>query len=492
MDARTPILVGVSQANQRDDAQNPQEPIALMQARTREAARDAGCDELVARTDSIGIMQGIWPYREPGSLLKERLGNDRARVQIRPIGGNEGQDLILESLADIQSGKSDVALVTSAETMRTRRRDRKAKRETHYSGDVGDGSVDALFFQGKPMLSAHEVASGMGLATVFYAMIENALRHESRQSFGQHQQEIATLWSSLSEVASRNPHAWVPEAKTPEIIGTQSPDNRPITHPYPKWMTSNIDVDQSAAIFLTSVGTARDLGISSDRWVFPWSGTRAHDHWFPSERDQIHASPAMRIAGRAALEAANLRPEELAWIDLYACFPAAVQVAQAEIGLPVDRVPSVTGGLTFFGGPFNSFTVHSVARMMELAREDREKIGFVSGVGGYFTKHSFGVYSATPPETPYRFHSPQEEIDSLPRRNEEADFKGLAEIEAYSIKYADDGSPAYSVASALTPEGHRTWVRSEEVDMAEAFETNDLCGAQADVAAGNLLGVQTN
>ena len=491
MDERTPILVGVAQANQRDDTQNPQEPVDLMCARAEEAAHDAGGAALIERIDSIGIMQGIWPYRDPGALLKKRLGNDGARVQIRPIGGNEGQDLILESLADIQAGRSDVALVTSAETMRTRRRDRKAKRETHYSGDVGDGSVDALFFQGKPMLSPHEVASGMGLATVFYAMIENAIRHERRQSFHEHQEEIATLWSSLSEVASHNPHAWVSEAKTPQIIGTRSADNRPITHPYPKWMTSNIDVDQSAALFLTSVGTARALGIESDRWVFPWSGTRAHDHWFPSQRDRIHASPAMHIAGRKALELADLQAEQLAWIDLYACFPAAVQVAQGEIGLPIDRVPSVTGGLTFFGGPFNSFTVHSVARMMELAREDREEIGFVSGVGGYFTKHSFGVYSGSPPPSPYRFESPQEEVDALPRRSEDADFKGIAEIEAYSIKYADDGSPAYSVACALTPEGRRTWVRSEEDGIAEVFEAHDLCGVQAEVSAGTLLDVQT-
>jgi len=490
MDERTPILVGVAQANQRDDDQDNREPIDLMAARAREAARDAGCEDLISKADSIGIMQGIWPYQEPGELLKDRLKNSKAKTQIRPIGGNEGQDLILASLADIQAGRSDVVLVTSAETMRTRRRHKKAGQKTHYSGAIGDGNVEPLFFQGKPMLSAHEVASGMGLATVFYAMIENALRHERRASFSQHQNTIATLWSSLSEVAGQNPHAWVRDIKTPEMISSPSLENRPITHPYPKWMTSNIDVDQSAAIWMTSVGTARSLGISKDRWVFPWSGIRAHDHWFPSQRDRVHESPAMRIAGRKALEFAGIRPESLSWIDLYACFPAAVQVAQAEIGLPVDRVPSITGGLTFFGGPFNSYTVHSVARVLELAREDTKGVGFVSGVGGYFTKHSFGVYSASPPANPYRFDSPQEEIDALPQRREDANFAGTAEIEMYSIKYAGDGSPEYSVASALTPEGQRTWIRSQDPDVAEAFEKHDLCGARASVSAGSLLSLE--
>ena len=116
----------------------------------------------------------------------------------------------------------------------------------------------------------------------------------------------------------------------------------------------------------------------------------------------------------------------------------------------------------------------------------------MSGVGGYFTKHSFGVYSASPPATPYRFDSPQEEIDALPQRREDADFVGTAEIEMYSIKYAGDGAPEYSVASALTPEGQRTWIRSEDPDVAEAFKKDDLCGAKTSVSAGSLLSLETS
>ncbi len=486
MDPRTPIIVGIAQANQRESEPEKREPIDLMRDRAQEAAQDAGCLSLVERADTMGIMQGIWPYPDPGQLLKDRLSNAKARTQVRPIGGNEGQDLILSSLDDIQAGRSDVVLVCSAETMRTRRSDQKAGRKTRYSDVSGDGDINHLFSRGNPMLSPHEAAAGMGPATVFYAMIENAIRHESRSSFAQHQDKIAKLWSSLSQVASHNPHAWVREPKTSEMIAQKNATNRPITHPYPKWMTSNIDVDQSAALWLTSVETAQSLGIPRDRWVFPWSGVRTQDHWFPSQREHIHRSPAMRIGGRLALEIANVQPESLDWIDLYACFPAAVQVAQTEIGISPDQVPSVTGGLTFFGGPFNSFTLHSVARTVELARNEPNQIGFVSGVGGYFTKHSFGVYSATPPQTPYRFTSPQSEIDALPHRNEDADFDGRVKIETYSIKYRKDGSPEFTIASGLTPEGARTWVRSEEPALAESCETEDVCGMYASVSAGRL------
>jgi acetyl-CoA C-acetyltransferase len=37
-------------------------------------------------------------------------------------------------------------------------------------------------------------------------------------------------------------------------------------------------------------------------------------------------------------------------VDLYSCFPSAVQIAAAEIGCPTQRDLTVTGGLTFAGG----------------------------------------------------------------------------------------------------------------------------------------------
>ena len=55
---------------------------------------------------------------------------------------------------------------------------------------------------------------------------------------------------------------------------------------------------------------------------------------------------------------------------------------------------------------------------------------------------------------------------------------------------AGDGSPEFSVASALTPEGQRTWIRSEDPGVAEAFEKDDLCGAKVSVSAGSLLSVE--
>ena len=66
-----------------------------------------------------------------------------------------------------------------------------------------------------------------------------------------------------------------------------------IGFPYTKAMNANLDTDQAAAVIVCSVEAARELGVAEDRWVFPWSGADAHDHWWVSERADLHSSPAI-------------------------------------------------------------------------------------------------------------------------------------------------------------------------------------------------------
>ena len=87
-----------------------------------------------------------------------------------------------------------------------------------------------------------------------------------------------------------------------------------------------------------------------------------------SNRDNLYSSPAIRIAGRRALELAGVEVADLARVDVYSCFPSAVQVAVNELGLDDQKPLTITGGLTFGGGPLNNYVMHSIARMVELSR----------------------------------------------------------------------------------------------------------------------------
>src|SRR5690606_14433305 len=215
-----------------------------------------------------------------------------------------------------------------------------------------------------------------------------------------HRRRIGELWARFSAVAADNPHAWNRKALSAEQIWRPGPDNRMISWPYPKLMNSNNMVDQGAALILTSVQRARELRIPSERWVFPYAGTDAHDTYAIGERYRLDRSPAIRIAGRRVLELAGLGIDDFRFVDVYSCFPSAVQVAAIELGLPLDdlaRPLTVTGGLTFAGGPWNNSVTHAIATMAERLIAAPGSRGLVTANGGYLTKHAFGVYGTEPP-----------------------------------------------------------------------------------------------
>jgi acetyl-CoA C-acetyltransferase len=70
-----------------------------------------------------------------------------------------------------------------------------------------------------------------------------------------------------------------------------------ISWPYTKLMNSNNMVDQGAALILTSVEQATRLQVPAEQWIYPHAGTDAYDTPSIAERDELHRSAAIRIAG---------------------------------------------------------------------------------------------------------------------------------------------------------------------------------------------------
>src|SRR5262249_27892451 len=149
--------------------------------------------------------------------------------------------------------------------------------------------------------TAHEVAHGLLLPTAVYPLFENAIRARRGWTIDEHRRRLATLCEGLAAVAADNPHAWFRDRPSPEASATIGPDNRMIAFPYPKRMNALLEVDQGAAVIMTSVGRARAIGIPPSRWVHLWGSAEAHDRWFFGERVDYASSPAIRAAGRASL-----------------------------------------------------------------------------------------------------------------------------------------------------------------------------------------------
>ena len=469
----TPVLVGVAQVLQRQpDPARAAEPLDLMIDASRRAIADSGSEALAHAATSVRVVRGIWRYEDPARAVADALGLGAVETGITPYGGNMVQTLVNLSALDIQAGRHEVILLAGAECGYSRAKARKAGTKPQWRTAPGKPT---LFGEDAPMVNDHEFERGLKMPIQFYPMFENALRYHQGLGIDAHLKEISELWSRFSEVAAGNPDAWIREPVSAEQIRTPSAGNRPVSFPYPKLMNSNNSVDMGAALVLCSLAAARRHGVDEDRIVYLHSGTDAHDTYFVSNRDNFHSSPAIRLGAGRALELAGLTAATVDHCDLYSCFPVAVQIAAAEIGFELTRPLTVTGGLTFGGGPMNNYVMHSIARMADVLRADPGAKGLVTGNGGFLTKHAFGVYSTAPPTRPYRHEDVQKEVDRSPTRELDEHFSGTAPVEAYTVMY-DANGPAEAYLSVLTPEGKRAWARNTNPKVLDAMTREEFCG----------------
>ncbi|MEJ2130588.1 MAG: hypothetical protein P8Y95_02960, partial [Gammaproteobacteria bacterium] len=357
--ARVPVLVGVAQIEQRiHEAGEGKEPLALMIDAVKRAAEDAGSRALLNAATSVRVIRGVWPYQNPAKGVAEALGLEGVETGLTPFGGNFVQTVLSRSALDIQAGAHEVIVMTGAECGNSQAKARKAGLELELREAPGEPSL--FIGEDKPMSHPFERERGVRQPIQFYPMFENALRHHLGLSIEEHLERISELWASFNQVAVDNPHAWIREPLTAEAIRTPSAANRPISFPYPKLMNSNNSVDQGAALILCSLEAARRFGVDEDKIVYPHAGTDAHDTYLVSNRDNLYSSPAIRTAGRRVLELAGCEAGDIDFQDVYSCFPVAVQVAAREIGLRRDIPLTVTGGLTFAGGPLNNYVMHAI------------------------------------------------------------------------------------------------------------------------------------
>ena len=485
VDPRTPVLIGYGQVNHRDEidpATRSVEPVDLMAA----AARQAADPRVIEAVDSIRVVNVLSAhYRDPGLLLGERIGAAGFTTLYSPVGGNAPQSLVNQACLDIQRGRARVVLLAGAETWRTRRGLRVKGSKLVWT--VQDESVPMAPVSGDdvPMAGDAEIRIGLDRPAYVYPLFEQALRIANGEASEDHLERVGELWARFNAVAVNNPHAWIRKPVTAEEIWQPGPQNRMISWPYTKLMNSNNMVDQGAALVLTSVEQARRLQVPAERWVYPHAGTDAHDTPAIAERDELHRSTSIRIAGARALELAGLGIDDVDYVDLYSCFPSAVQVAAAELGLSVDdpaRPLTVTGGLTFAGGPWNNYVMHSIATMAELLVANPGRRALITANGGYLTKHSFGVYSTEPPAE-FRWEDTQPAVDREPTRDGPVEWEGVGTVEAWTTPFDREGRPEKAFLAVRTPDGSRALAVIADPAAAQATVREDIGGAKVAVTA---------
>jgi acetyl-CoA C-acetyltransferase len=496
LDPRTPVLVGTGQVTSRPDGAashgaaslgDRPEPVELMAIAIEEAAADSGSAghgrRLLERAGSLRILPPLaWGYINPGLLVAERLGIDPQEIALASIGGNGPQAIAGRTAQAIAEGKLDVAVVAGADCIGTRLAARRDPDHPtlHWTTQPAGTPPPLMLDTEREPVTAVERAACLDRPLRVFPLIANALRYASGRSIDEDARYVSEFWSRFSEVAARNPYAWSRVARSPDDVRAVGPENRMVAFPYTKLETANDRVDMGAAYIMCSAQAAIDAGVPRDRFVFPVAGSEANDHWFLTHRLDLHSSPAINAASRCAFGLAETGVDEMSHVDLYSCFPCAVQVAAAEIGIGLndpDRPPTITGGLGFGGGPGNNYGSHSIATAASLLRSERGT-ALLTGLGWYQTKHAIGIWSSDPPAVAFRHESAQAEVDPLAQRAPAANGSEASdgEIETYSVMFGRDGVPDLGIVAILTPDGARVWGTITDSDTLQSLTTEEGCG----------------
>ena len=497
IDPRTPVLAAVGQCVVHWDGSDPAaapSPLGLAETAARAALADSGAPETLAgaidrlifvRTmlDSVpGIPQ---PFGKPANLpgaLAERLALTPARAIYSVVGGDQPQTLVNEAAETVFAGEARAVLLVGCEATAAMKTALKAGHTLDWSA-ASDTPMDDRGL-GPMLLSAYEMKNGLGAPTQTYPAFEHALRVRLGLTREQHGALMAELWAGFSAVAAANPYAQYPKTLTPAYLATPSPGNYPVADPYLKWHVAQDAVNQGAAVIVTTVGEAARLGIAADKLIHLHGYAKGADR-LPTERPDLSRSAAMEAVLSAALTSAGKTTAEIAHFDLYSCFPVAVLLAAEAIGLDWRTTPAtVTGGLPFFGGAGNNYSMHAIATMVERLRARPDEFGLVLANGGFLSKEAAGVYSATPRANWASVSSAalQAGLDAQvapPLLGETTD----AVVETYTVTFTK-GEPARGYVIARTPAG-RILARGGDRTMLDALLTEDPVGRTVSIVSDN-------
>ena len=473
LDDRTPIIVGVGQHKQQlSEVSEAQEQYLLMEQALRVAADDANSSKLLSCIDRVLVIGGMWSYPDPGRLIADAVGSPNAKTLLSAMGGNMPQASVSDSCQRIAAGEMEVAVVVGGEAVYSKNKLRKVGQDLKKTGT---GFQPATKFGANvSMSSQHERDNGFLMPTQVYALFESTIRANRKETHREHRQRISTLWAGLNQVAARNQYAWVQTPMSAEEIMEANPSNRMVGYPYTKAMNANSFVDFGGALIICSAGAAQSLGIPSDKWVFPHAATDGHATYLFSERDNFHESPAIRITSKACLELADITIDDVGPMDLYSCFPSVVQITMSELGIRPDRATTTTGGLSFFGGPMNSYVIHAIASTVDAVRAS-EEYGFIHANGGYATKHACAVYSNRPPKGEFQRRNVQEAINAHPKREVAIDPIGKSTIESYTVLHDREGADKALVTS-LMDDGKRALSSTSDLEIMESMMNEEFVG----------------
>jgi acetyl-CoA C-acetyltransferase len=493
VDPRTPVVVGVGQFTERigDPEYRGMSAVELATEAVRAALADTGADvALVAR--SIDVFAGLrqfeicTPFGTPPlgcsdnyvRSVARRVGADPTRAVLEPVGGNGPQKLMTEFAGAIAAGEVEVAVVLGSEPGSTAKYFAGRRDKPDFTEHVG-GQLEDRGYGFEQYISDYTTKHGLTGAAVQYGLLNNARRARLGLGVGDYRRQMAELFAPFSKVAAKNPFSSAPVERTVQEIETVTDDNRMICDPYPRLLVARDTVNQGAAALVMSVAAARRLGVAQEKWVY----LRGHADLAEQgllQRVDLDISHAAEQAVTEALRVADVGLGEVATFDLYSCFPFPVFAVCDAFGLAHDdpRGFTLTGGLPYFGGPGNSYSLHAIAETVTEMRRKPGAFGLVGANGGVMSKYSVGVYSTAPADwAADRSTALQHDLAALPTVGITRDADGFGTVETYSVRY-DWPVTTGIVIGRLEGVGRRFMAVSDDEDLVALMSEGDPLGAR--------------
>ena len=295
-----PVVIGIASIQQKGKYDELDEALIMMDKAVKGAVRDTGNKSIKDYIDEIRIPKGFWKYRDPGKWIAKNNNFKKIPTTYVTKIGVLQQSLINEACLKIQNGEIRASIVLGGEARYKMLRS-KIEDIPFYEKEL-TANPDYYVKAQEDLYGKDELEQLGAMAVGYYAVIETALRKSKNEDLESHREAIGEMYQNFSQIAAKNPNAWIDKPFTKEEIISESSKNRMMAYPYNKLHCTSWNVNQSSALIICSEELADKLGIVDIKRVYPISSSENNHMLAIQQRPKLYKSMGMQYAAKKILE----------------------------------------------------------------------------------------------------------------------------------------------------------------------------------------------
>ena len=477
------VAIGVGNIQQHGNYEDLDEALILMDKATKKAIQDSS-ENIINFIDEIRIPEGFWQYKDPGKwIAHNNKFKNNPTTYVSKIGILQ-QNLINQAIQKIQKGEINASLIIGGESRYKMIRALKENKE--YIETPIDTNPNYYQKADTNLFFDEEINELSMMAVGYYAIMQNAYRYSKDEEISKHNIRLAKLYEKFSRIASTNKNSWSNQKYSAQDIMQTGSKNSYQAFPYNKLHCTSWNVNQASALILCSEDIADKLNIPSKKRIYPLASSENNHMLALIQRENLVNPPGMKLAAKYIKNVLSSLNRDIDYCDLYSCFPIAVQMFCDSLELNQSSPLTITGGMSFAGGPLNHYVLSSTTQLIDKLRENSNKVGLITGVSGLMTKQSYALWSDKYFDnfSYVDVTSKAKEFDKpLSLSNKKS---GTATIVGYTI-LLDENKNKKAVIYAELNDKKRLILNSKNLEAIESMENTEWVGKKIKFRNGSLV-----